>query len=159
MNIFLKCLDVVLKHEGGYVNDPVDPGGETNMGICKKYFPDEDIKNMTRIRAQEIYFNHYWKPMRLEGIKDPEVVLQIFDHGVNAGTTRSIKMAQAIVRVTRDGICGPKTTAAINNKDGFLDLFVKARIRYYFNLVKRKPVLGRFLIGWVNRVATTRIYD
>jgi len=59
MELFDKCMVVIFAHEGGYVNDPDDLGGEINYGICKRYFPDEDIKNLTKERAKELYYEHY----------------------------------------------------------------------------------------------------
>ena len=63
---FESIVQVVLKHEGGYVNDPDDSGGETNFGISKRAFPDLDIKNLTKEDAVKIYHDKYWKPSRVE---------------------------------------------------------------------------------------------
>ena len=57
---FDDIIKVVLKHEGGYVNDPKDPGGETNFGIAKRSHPDVDIENLTEDEAKDIYKEHYW---------------------------------------------------------------------------------------------------
>ena len=57
---FDEIIEVVLEHEGGYVNDPKDPGGETNFGIAKRSHPDVDIKNLTKESAKEIYKEVYW---------------------------------------------------------------------------------------------------
>ena len=56
---FREAIEVILKHEGGYVNDPVDPGGETNMGISKRAYPDLDIKGLTKQSVREIYYKDY----------------------------------------------------------------------------------------------------
>ena len=61
---FETIIKKVLKHEGGYVNDPTDRGGETNFGISKRAFPEEDIKGLTEDRAKYIYFEKYWKPSK-----------------------------------------------------------------------------------------------
>lgn len=157
IELFDKCIEVILKNEGGYVNHPADPGGETNYGICKRYFPNEDIKNMTKGRAKELYYEHYWKPMSLFGILDQEAVLQIFDFGVNAGIKRAIKTAQKIVRVDKDGICGNITRHAINKcSTCFLTNYKRARIKYYEMLAFRKPELRVFLSGWIIRVGKTK---
>jgi len=157
MNNFAKCVEVVLKHEGGYVNHPDDPGGETNFGIAKRFYPDLDIKKLTRAEAEKIYYRDYWKKAGLDRILRPQRALQVFDMGVNAGTKRSIKMAQAVVRVQRDGILGPVTAAAINRSQDFEERFVRKRVEYYVGLVKRKPQLQVFLVGWIMRVITTKI--
>jgi len=155
MELFNRCIKVVLKSEGGYVWHKSDPGGETNYGITKLFFPDEDIKNLTKIRAMELYYKYYWKPMRLDGINSEPLVLQIFDMGVNAGKSRAIKMIQKIVGVETDGYCGPITKAHINSHEAPLELFKQARRNYYTNLAKRKPEMKVFLKGWLARVDNT----
>lgn len=157
-DLFNKCVEVILKNEGGYVNHPNDPGGETNFGIAKRYFPNEDIKNMTEERAKEIYYSKYWFPMRLEGINSYEAVLQLFDFGVNAGKTRAIKTAQSLVEVIPDGICGRRTRDAINNYRGdFVKDYKAHRRGYYERLAERKPRMRVFLKGWLNRVEHTHL--
>lgn len=159
MTLFEKCIYVVLKNEGGYQCNPSDWGNYahgklvgTKYGIAARYFPDEDIKNLTERRAKEIYFNWYWLPMDLDGIQDELSALHIFDHGVNAGRKRSILMAQEIVEVKKDGICGSVTKNAINGWWTFRDEFITARIEYYEKIAKvRNNII--FLEGWKNRVA------
>ncbi len=63
---FNDIIEVVLHHEGGYVNDPKDPGGETNFGVAKRSHPDVDIKNLTKDGAKEIYKEHYWDGNKVE---------------------------------------------------------------------------------------------
>ena len=58
---FNKIIEKVLEHEGGYVNDPKDLGGETKYGITKRFYPDVDIKNLTKEQAKTIYHTDYWK--------------------------------------------------------------------------------------------------
>jgi len=159
--LFLKCIHVVLKHEGGFQANPSDWGNYahgkligTKFGIAARYFPDEDIVNLTVERAKEIYYKHYWLPMNLEGITDELSVLHIFDHGVNAGRKRSILMAQELVRVKTDGICGSETKKAINSYWGFRDDFITSRIEYYEKISKVRNNIV-FLQGWKNRVART----
>ena len=155
--LFNRCMDVIFRNEGGYVNHKDDPGGETNFGICKRYFPHEDIKNLTKTKAKEIYLKHYWKPMNLFGIYDPEAVLQIFDFGINAGTKRAIRAAQQIVGVIIDGICGEKTKDAINDYEyDFVKDYKHSRRVYYECLADSKPKLQVFLKGWLNRVNNTK---
>lgn len=161
--IFLKCIDIVLKNEGGYINHPSDPGGETNMGserkfgIAKRFYPHEDIKNITKERAIEIYYKDYWLPMNLSKIINEDLVLQVFDFGVNAGIRRSIKMLQKLVEVEADGIIGKTTTEVVNkqNKD-IVERFKNRRRIYYMNLAAQKPKLEVFLVGWLRRVDKTK---
>jgi lysozyme family protein len=153
IGLFTNCVEAVLRSEGGYCNVPGDKGGETNMGITRTYYPNLDIKNLTRNQAIEIYYRDYWLPMNLTGIADEELVLQIFDFGVNAGIRRSIKAIQKIVKVDVDGIVGPQTTEAINKSDlSLVLLFKQSRKMYYFDLVRRDPTQEKFLQGWINRI-------
>jgi lysozyme family protein len=152
-DIFNKCIDVVLKNEGGYVNNPLDPGGETNMGICKRNYPNLNIKNLTRNQAIEIYFRDYWQPMNLHNIEDETAILEIFDMGVNAGLRTAIKLAQKLVGAFADGEIGPETEGMINDFPAdFVELYKCNRKMYYLSLVRRKPHLTIFLKGWLNRV-------
>jgi len=158
-DLFCRCIKIVLRNEGGYINHPNDPGGETNYGIAKKFYPDLDIKNLTKAQATEIFYKDYWTPMNLEGIHDEDLVLQVFDFGVNAGIKTSIKVLQRIVKVSDDGIIGPMTLEAINESElPVYDIFKKRRKIFYMNLAARKPELEVFLNGWLRRVEKTRFY-
>lgn len=155
--LFLKCIEVILLHEGGYVNHPADPGGETNYGICKRNYPDLDIRNLTREQAVAIYYRDYWLRLNLSGIKDSRAVLEIFDMGVNAGLRTAVKIAQKLVGAFSDGVIGEETTGKINEFPGnFVELYKANRKIYYINLARRKPALGVFLSGWLNRVNDCR---
>jgi lysozyme family protein len=172
-SLFDKIIPVILKNEGGFQNDPDDIGNYTPEGklkgtkydIAAKYFPEEDIKNLTKERAKEIYHESFWKPMNLEGIKNENLVLHIFDHGVNAGKENAIKMIQKIVEVVQDGIIGPITTKAINEFKSrstviqgygllysLLDYYVYARHEYYTQLTIRRPITKKYIKGWFNRI-------
>jgi len=87
---FEKALKFVLKWEGGYSNDPNDPGGETKYGISKRSYPHEDIKNMTLERAKEIYYQNYWLKAGCDGLTFPFNIV-VFDTAVNMGRSRAIK--------------------------------------------------------------------
>ena len=70
MSKFDEIIEGVLKHEGGYVNDPTDLGGETNFGITKRFYPDVDIKNLTEEGAKEIYKRDYWDKNKVDDVPD-----------------------------------------------------------------------------------------
>lgn len=162
IDLFNRCIKVVLENEGGYVNHPNDPGGETNFGIAKKYYPDLDIKNLTRSAAIEIYFRDYWSPMNLTGIFDENLVLNIFDMGVNAGRKTAIKIIQRIIEAEPDGIIGPETEGLVNvYPDDLVPLYKQERKKYYFALARNNPDLQVFLTGWLNRIDNTyfKIYQ
>jgi lysozyme family protein len=156
MTKFEKCIPIILRHEGGYVNHPNDPGGETKYGISKRAFPKENIKNLTVERAKEIYKKNYWDRMNLEGIENLQLALHVFDHGVNAGPRTSIRMLQRAAGVKPDGVIGPITLNAVN-RQSLTDKFEQARIQYYIRIAEKRPKLKVFIKGWINRVSTTKI--
>lgn len=155
---FKKCVQIILKNEGGYVNDPVDPGGETNYGIAKRWYPDLDIKNLTIEQAEEIYYKNYWQKMKLDLIENINIALQIFDFGVNAGTSKAIKTAQQLAMVNQDGLNGINTSGAINNYMGdFVKDYKHARKVYYEYLADKNPTSKKFLNGWLKRIEHTKL--
>ena len=150
---FDDIIEVVLEHEGGYVNDPDDPGGETNFGIAKRSHPDVDIKNLTKDGAKEIYYQDYWIKNRVTQM--PEDLKHIyFDMCVNQGRGRAVKILQRAANakgadLTVDGGLGPKTITALKGVE--LDRVRAYRIKYYADLVTRKPDLEKFYFGWFRR--------
>lgn len=156
-DLFNRCISVVLQNEGGYVNNRFDPGGETNFGLSKRQYPDVDIKNLTRNYAIEIYFRDYWSPMNLKNIENENLVLQIFDMGVNAGRLTAIKMIQRIVNAEDDGVIGEQTEGLINNSpEDLTELYKSERKKYYFNIARKYPDEQVFISGWLNRVENTK---
>ena len=155
MSKFDEIIEVVLEHEGGYVNDPKDPGGETNYGIAKRSHPDVDIKNLTKEGAKEIYKEVYWDKNKVESL--PEELWHIyFDMCVNQGKGRAVKIIQRAVNgkggsLTVDGGLGPMTIAAIGKSRVELDRVRAYRVKYYSDLVTKKPDLERFYFGWFKR--------
>ena len=155
MSKFDEIIEVVLEHEGGYVNDPKDPGGETNFGIAKRSHPDVDIKNLTKEGAKEIYKEVYWDKNKVESL--PEELWHIyFDMCVNQGKSRAVKIIQRAVNgkggsLTVDGGMGPMTIAAIGKSRVELDRIRAYRVKYYADLATKKPDLERFYFGWFKR--------
>jgi hypothetical protein len=127
---FDRALSFTLKWEGGYSFDPQDPGGETNLGINKRHHPYEDIKNMTRERAAVIYLEDYWTLAGCDEIIFPDDVA-VFDSAVNCGVSRAKKWYWS----TGD----------------WASLLV-LRQTYYRKLADRRPVLKKYLNGWLNRI-------
>jgi lysozyme family protein len=112
---FDEVFERVVGREGGYVNDPRDPGGETKYGISKRQYPDVDIKGLTLEGAKEIYLRDYWN--KIHGDELPEPVDEfLFDFAVNSGVGRAAEALQGAVGVLRDGAIGPKTIAAVGSK-------------------------------------------
>lgn len=150
---FDACLAELLGHEGGYVNDPHDPGGETNMGISKASYPRENIKAMTRARAAEIYRRDFWDAVRGDDLPaglDPVA----FDPAVNSGVSRGAKWLQSALGVTADGKIGPQTIAAAcaANPEAVIDRACDLRLAWLRTL----PTWGRFGKGWTRRVESIR---
>jgi hypothetical protein len=153
MSKFDEIIEVVLEHEGGYVNDPKDPGGETNFGIAKRSNPDVDIKNLTKAEASLIYKTKYWDKNKVESL--PEELWHIyFDCCVNMGKSRAVKILQQAANgkganIDVDGGLGPNTLKAISNVE--LGRVRAYRVKYYADLVTRKPELEKFYFGWFRR--------
>jgi lysozyme family protein len=83
---FEKAFQIIIGVEGGYVNDPQDPGGETKYGISKRAYPDLDIKNLELQTAKNIYFSDYWEAAGCDKL-DPWDGLLVFDCAVNQGVS------------------------------------------------------------------------
>jgi type VI secretion system secreted protein VgrG len=165
---YQKSLDYVLKNEGGFVNDPDDSGGATNMGITQHTLSlykglsasIEDVKNLTREDVSNIYYMYYWSPMCLTFIENDNIATALFDFGVNSGNITSIKLTQTVLNkiftqlvLKADGHLGPETMDALNKVDpiNFIHWFISGMLNYYHSLVQRSPKDAKFLNGWVNR--------
>ena len=148
---FEKSIQIILDHEGSYVNNSNDFGGETNFGISKKSYPNIDIKNLTIDQAKQIYNKDYWIPIQGDQIIDQDFATALLDFAVNAGVVTAIKQVQKCLNIISDGIFGPKTLFAINTNGYLTKLFAKTRSSYYINIVKQKPNQIEFLEGWINR--------
>lgn len=149
---FDQAFDKVIGHEGGYVNDPKDPGGETKFGISKRAYPAEDIKALTLDRAKVLYLAGYWKPAGCDSV--PEVLkFDLFDMAVNQGVVAAVKALQHAVGAAEDGKLGPVTLGAIASTPGdrLLFRFLAARLVAYTQLDDTR--WQRFGRGWIRRVA------
>lgn len=142
---FEEAVEVVLKHEGGYVNHPLDPGGETKYGISKRAYPHVDILNLRREEAIEIYRKDYWEKVRADDLP-ASLRLLVFDAAVNQGVSAAIRLLQQVVNVEQDGILGPNTLRAVNNQGSrdLVFLYVMARHAAY----ARNPRWDAFGRGW-----------
>ena len=143
------AISTTLQFEGGYVNDPNDAGGETNMGISKRAYPDVDIKNLTLQTAKNIYYFDYWLRCRCQFMPDA-LSIAVFDFAVNSGQNRAIKYLQTALGVSVDGIVGNQTIGACNRLPvrKVLDEYIRLRLEY---LMKLKG-WSRYGNGWGRRV-------
>ena len=152
---FDDIIEITLHHEGGYVHDPTDLGGETNFGIAKRFYPDVDIKNLTKEGAKEIYKKDYWDKNKVDELPD-DLKHIFFDMCVNQGKGRAVKILQRAANAKGaglkvDGGLGPKTIGAISNSNVELQRVRAYRVKYYADLVTRKPDLEKFYFGWFRR--------
>lgn len=147
---FSKSFDMLIGHEGGYVNDPNDPGGETKYGISKRSYPDEDIAGMTLGRAREIYKRDFWDKCAGDRLPDP-VNFLMFDAAVNSGVERAVKFLQLAVGSTPDGVLGPKTMTLVLAKDPrSVAAQMLGRRLHFMASLKTWQHFGR---GWARRIA------
>ena len=153
MKSFKEIIEKVLEHEGGYVNDPKDLGGETKYGITKRFYPDVDIKNLTIEQATEIYKKDYWDRNRVESL--PQNLWHIyFDMCVNMGKRTAVKVLQRAAvnkgkNIEVDGGLGPMTIGALKGVE--LDRVRAFRVKYYVDLITAKPEQEKFYLGWFRR--------
>lgn len=128
--LFDRAFSLVIGSEGGYVNDPKDPGGETKYGISKRAYPNEDIASMSLDRARELYWQDYWVKSSLEGLEWC-YAYPLFDIAVNQGVGKAAKLKKEA------GPMGP----------GFLNVLTALRILDYTAL----STFPRYGKGWVLR--------
>ena len=169
---FSKAFNIVLCNEGGYVNDPSDPGGETYKGIARKIFTkwdgwllvdtakrkndfpanmeqDTDLQQ----KVKNFYEVNFWDKINGDNITNQNIANSLFDFGVNAGVSTSASLAQMVIGEETDGVLGQKSIAALNafDPDHFLASFTVAKIARYINIVKKRPTSRKYFYGWVCR--------
>jgi lysozyme family protein len=144
----------ILGHEGGYSNDPKDPGGETNWGISKRSYPNVDIKNLTRDGAIAIYKRDFWAQCG-QGLA-LGVMFQVLDASVNHGIGNAIRMLQRAVGVADDGHWGSVSITAYMamSVSDVLMLFLAERGEFMAKL-KTFDTFGR---GWTRRICLNLRY-
>lgn len=156
---FCHAIAVVLTHEGGYVYDPNDPGGETKYGISKRSYPRLDIKNLSRDEAVNIYRKDWWERHRYGEIQNVYVATKVFDLAINLGAVGAHTLLQRALHacgrrdVAIDGILGPQTLGAANQVDPgqcLVALRALAAERYR-RLIEANPALARYENGWLKR--------
>lgn len=159
MKSFDKAIDFVLDHEGGYSNDPNDPGGETKFGIAKRYHPDLDIQSLTIDQAKALYKKGYWDRLNLDDLPE-RVAFILFDTAVNCGTVRAVKLLQKSLNalqpesaLAEDGILGPHTIRVMLNANEreLVREFILQRQKYYRQKVRDAPKKSKFFAGWILR--------
>lgn len=163
---FDAALTAVLKHEGGFVNHPKDPGGATNKGITIGTLKrlgidvdgdgDSDIVDLKALRHEHVarvYRLFYWDAVKAD-LLPSGVDYTAFDFAVNSGPSRAAKHLQAALGVEQDGDIGPGTIAAMAKADPakVIDAIYASRMRFLRGL-KTWPTFGK---GWTRRVDDVR---
>jgi lysozyme family protein len=160
---FENAVELVLKSEGGFVNDPQDHGGATNFGVTLKAWSEyvnrevgvQEIKDLTPLMVKPFYKRKYWNPAGCETLPKG-VDYAVFDFAVNSGVKRAIITLQKAIGADADGVLGSITQALVKQFDPLelLDKFSEEKKKFYQGL--NQP---RFEKGWLNRVATVQTYS
>ncbi len=149
-NSFEPAMRAVLDWEGGYVNDPNDPGGKTKFGISKKAYPKLNIEKLTKDRARKIYRRDYWSLAGCDEIP-AGLDLMVLDTAVNTGIEQAVMFLQDVVGTKQDGIWGPNTkaaTQAVNVRKALWE-YVARRATWYPDL----RIWDDYGLGWMRRTA------
>lgn len=153
---FIAAFNRVMGHEGGYVNDPNDPGGETKWGISKRSYPHLNIKELTRSQAADIYQKDFWDPLLLDGSSDDALKFQLFDFAVNSGIQTAIRAFQRVLGVADDGHFGPVSREAMLRMSSCDELLLISAERLEFmTRLKNWDKHGK---GWARRIAQNMRY-
>jgi lysozyme family protein len=156
---FNKCLELLLIHEGGFVNDSRDNGGMTNLGVTIRVWEEwvghpvseKEMRNLTPIMVGPLYKRKYWDACHADDLVSG-VDYAVFDVAVNSGVGRAIKLLQSVVGATPDGGYGSITSALVKkaqeNPAKLIEDYCAKRLEFLQSL-KAFPVFGK---GWKNRV-------
>lgn len=145
---FDKAFQITVGVEGGYVNDPADPGGETRYGISKRAHPDVDIKSLTMDQAKAIYLRDYWTPSGCSSMPE-RIGHLVFDCAVHHGVKTAIKLLQRALKVADDGEFGPVTRGQLLARDTneTADLLMAQRMLYLMTC----SAWPTYKLGWAKR--------
>jgi len=175
---FIPALQKVLAHEGGYGNDPNDPGGETYKGIARKMQPGwigwtqidhykhqpgfpSNLEKDTGLQSgvADFYQHNFWNTISGDQIDNQSVAESIFDFGVNVGVKKSASLAQKVVGAGEDGVIGVDSLKHINSfdSDHFLAVFAIEKIGYYIAVIKNRPASKVYFYGWVSRAIADQV--
>jgi len=159
---FDHSLDLVLKSEGGFVNNPKDPGGMTNLGVTANTWAnfkgrntnEKEMRSLTRDDVAPLYEKKYWDACKCDDLPSGIDYL-VFDFAVNSGPGRSVKTLQRALGLPEDGAVGPVTIQTIDvmDKTELIARFSDAKKQFYESL----PTFATFGNGWLKRVDEARV--
>lgn len=150
MTPFDRAFEVVIGLEGGYANDPADPGGATKWGISHKAYPALDISALMLDEAKAIYARDYWQPCHCDALPWP-LALYVFDSAINQGVGITPRLLQEALGVACDGIVGPQTLRAAKDAPAasYARFLALRALRY--TTTKNFDLYGK---GWLTRLFT-----
>lgn len=149
---FQIAVTLTLHNEGGYEDNPNDPGGATNMGVEQRDLPDIDIRTLTVAQATAYYAQNYWKSYYSQ-IDSQAIANKLFDLGVLFGVQTAIKFLQSTLGISTDGVFGINTLEAVNSADaGLLQRYEDVMWQHAQGIVALNPAEAEFLIGWQRRI-------
>ena len=142
-----------LHNEGGFVNNPDDRGGPTNMGITQADIPGTPIQSITIAQAEAYYSENFWKTFYSQ-IASQDIANKLFDMGVLFGVVTVVHLLQSALGVTTDGVVGPATLEAINAADptSLLTAFKSLLVTRALGIGSSNPSQRQFVAGWVRRI-------
>jgi lysozyme family protein len=158
---FEPSLDFLLKSEGGFVNNPKDPGGMTNLGVTAKTWSEfkgrptseKEMRNLDKDDVAPLYEKKYWDACKCDSLPSGIDYL-VFDFAVNAGPGRAVKVLQKSLGLPEDGVIGPATLQTVDttDKNELISRFSEAKKEYYESL----PTFPEFGKGWLERIDIVR---
>lgn len=172
MSLFELAIPIILRREGGFVNDAADPGGATNFGVSLRWLQAQGlldeleqeegdvthdavqaVKLMTPDEAKAFYRKFWWDAYHYGNIIAQAVATKVFDMSVNLGAPRAHRLLQIALAVPSDGVIGPATLAKANSANSILLIndLQQEQAGFYRDLVAKNPARQKFLAGWLNR--------
>jgi len=168
---FSTALTLILKYEGGFVNDPSDKGGATNKGITtatynsyrkSKNLPLQSVALITDSEVADIYSAQFWAPLKCDSISlvSQGLAICVFDTSVNSGIGEAALFLQRAIGATADGVIGPGSLKALqtNFNDATISNYLQQRKDFYKALTVKDPTQLKFLAGWNNRVDNLKTF-
>ncbi len=164
---FEEAFNEVIMAEGGYVDHPLDKGGKTKYGISQRWYPHEDIKNLTMARAKEIYRRDYWDKLLLDRIISDQIASEVFDTAINMGPRSATWCVQNAINFLKPGTLrvdkqmGLRTISAVNawigvNEETLFKCLNGFQFIRYVHIIEERPDQAVFSAGWMKRIQRYR---